>query len=458
MPSATSYDNTSYLFLPLRLPERVGFSDFLVQVQQSGCWDEIDDNPYYLFKYITDKVMAKDRKKRLCFHFRLLESARPVVGIPSRQTLCHTQAHKQAHASRGGTIRFRFYLESVDLFCFRTKVCAVVLRVSVDAKDPVEVSSALYYLKSAASENVTWTLESGQFAQQTLLGIAEGAFIQTGLDDPQFFFFSNRSRRVSNVLTYLEVGANDDYGRELFYLRNCYDDGFLYDPVCDSEHRRSETLVTSPSVTWGFTSEAAVCLACTERPDREFVKEEFSEEFRRQYLFMYMFLLHQKYMLYHFLTDYRTSNESLDSLESYRAQLFGFEADYLYTRITEVTQYQALYERLSEAFSLKEMFEDVREPLRELEEQRRQVANDREAERDAVINRALFWLSVLAVFSAWIDGMDFVSTLFGVFMGSEAADASLLVKGVQLAVVVGIAVTAILVLRRIHSAYSGDDA
>ena len=46
---------------------------------------------------------------------------------------------------------------------------------------------------------------------------------------------------------------------------------------------------------------------------------------------------------------------SLETLEEYRRQLYEFETDFVFSCVSEVPQYQELYDRIVQAFSLKKM-------------------------------------------------------------------------------------------------------
>ena len=90
-------------------------------------------------------------------------------------------------------------------------------------------------------------------------------------------------------------------------------------------------------------------------------------------------------------------------LAQYQKELSAFETNFVFTHVTEVPQYQTLYERVQQAFSIKSIFEDVREPLEKLTE----VRNRDEEKRRKTINAVLAVISFLAVFSALTDAFDF---------------------------------------------------
>ncbi len=46
-------------------------------------------------------------------------------------------------------------------------------------------------------------------------------------------------------------------------------------------------------------------------------------------------------------------------------------ADFVFSCVTEVAQYQRLYDRMTDVFALKDMYEDVNEPIRALTEEKK---------------------------------------------------------------------------------------
>ena len=221
--------------------------------------------------------------------------------------------------------------------------------------------------------------------------------------------------------------------RRDFYLRRCYSDGFIYTE--DDKLDEKEIFIPSKDTTWGISPEAAVCLVCPKHGSEKFLRETFYKNFNAQYLFMYIFLLHQKYVLYMFLTKIGIGiYNDLGTLEEYRQELYEFETDFVFSCVTEVPQYQKLYDRMTEAFSLKKMYEDVHEPLISLGEIRREAAENGQKKRDGNVNKALLMLSVLSFFSALVDSFDFVESFFGWFL-NEAG-----VRLVQVCCIIGISI------------------
>ena len=225
-------------------------------------------------------------------------------------------------------------------------------------------------------------------------------------------------------------------------MRRCYSDGFIYTE--DDKLDEKEIFIPSKDTTWGISPEAAVCLVCPKHGSEKFLRETFYKNFNAQYLFMYIFLLHQKYVLYMFLTKIGIGiYNDLGTLEEYRQELYEFETDFVFSCVTEVPQYQKLYDRMTEAFSLKKMYEDVHEPLISLGEIRREAAENGQKKRDGNVNKALLMLSVLSFFSALVDSFDFVESFFGWFL-NEAG-----VRLVQVCCVIGISIIVFLVFKNL---------
>lgn len=99
----------------------------------------------------------------------------------------------------------------------------------------------------------------------------------SGYSGIDFFYYANPSTERANVLTYLEVDPKDDYKRELFYLRRCYGEGFLYTE--NSQSDASEIYTPSKDTVWGISPEAAVCLVCTDLGREKFIKNTFYNNF-----------------------------------------------------------------------------------------------------------------------------------------------------------------------------------
>ena len=197
----------------------------------------------------------------------------------------------------------------------------------------------------------------------------------------------------------------------MFFLRYCYSRDFRY--YKDEEKEKREIFRTSANYLWGVSAEAAVCLGDAASAAETGFLTRFTGNFCTEYRFVYAMAIHQKYMLYKMLTDIGMAEENdLEKLNRFQTELNTFLTDFVFTCITEVPQYQILYEKVCEAMHLEQLYSDVNEPLKVLEEQRTREEQKRDEQREENTNHALFLLALLGVFSALIDSNDYVKAWF----------------------------------------------
>lgn len=428
--------NISYIFIPFIFEKRSDFTPLVEALNNSGSWEQIHDEIIYMLKYVADKIDSHNKKNCQCFHYKLKDSSREKFGLAAGDEWFSTRAHPFA----GQVESALFRILNVQLYCFSTSVGIIAFKISFEKDDPFWVSNAQYYLKKVSRERIFLKDPAND---TTMLDMAKALVSEfTQVSAFTFFHYANPKTERANILTYLEVKPQESYKKELFYLRRCYSDGFIYTE--NSKLDEGEIYVPSKATVWGISPEAAVCLVCPEFGHEEFLRGRFYENFNAQYLFMYVLLLHQKYVLYMFLTKIGVGTyNNLEKLEAYRHDLYEFETDFVFSCVTEVPQYQNLYDRMAEAFSLKKMYEDVHEPLISLAEVRREAAEEEQKRRDDNVNRALLMLSVLSFFSSLVDSFDFVESFFGWFLGKTG------VKIVQVCCIIGIVITVFFVFKNL---------
>lgn len=432
----SSLKNTSYIFIPFIFKKRSDFNPLIEALNNSDSWEQIHDEIVYMLKYVADKIDSRKKETCQCFHYKLRDPYRSKFGLATENEWFSTT--KCSFGGRHENALFRIL--SVQLYCFSTTVGIIAFKIHLEKDDPFWVSNAQYYLKKVSREKISL----GDPAKaKTMLDISEMLVKEfLAISEITFFYYANPSTERANILTFLEVEPQEHYKKELFYLRRCYSDGFIYTE--NSKLDEDEIFVPSKDIIWGISPEAAVCLVCPGPGREEFLRGKFYENFNKQYLFMYVLLLHQKYVLYMFLTKIGIGTyNNLDTLEEYRHELYEFETDFVFSCVTEVPQYQNLYDRMTKAFSLKRMYEDVHEPLLSLSEVRREAAENEKKKRDDNVNRALLMLSVLSFFSALVDSFDFVDSFFGWFLGGLG------VKIVQICCIIGIVVTVFFVFKNL---------
>ena len=315
--------NISYFFVPFIYDKRSDFKTLINVLDDSDMWEQIHDEIVYMLKYVAEKIDSYNKKTCQCFHYHLKEASRDQLGLAHKEDWFHTAPH----SFQGKQESIRFQILSAELYFFCTTVGIVAFKVCFEQNDPFWVSNAQYYLKKVSREKIYLDAD---ISATTMLDLSKKLVQNLSMvSEIDFFYYANSSTERANVLTYLEVDPKEDYKKELFYLRRCYSEGFLYaeNEKIDSE----EIYIPSKDTVWGLSPEATVCLACPGFGRQKFIQGTFYKNFNAQYLFMYVLLLHQKYVLYMFLTriDIEIYND-LDALEEYRNQLYEFETDFVF--------------------------------------------------------------------------------------------------------------------------------
>lgn len=413
-------ENTVYIFVPFRVNGEFALQKLHCAVTESGNWVQVQDEIKYMLKYVADKIDGRDIENCRCLHYALSDAAYGTSPALARGISLQTEVHDFGDKK----LPFDFELQNVQMYCFGMGIGIMAFKLRFTRNEYMWISTALYYLKKVGREKLyisQKTDETGvtmlELAKQ-LMAPVQGEF--------EFFFYANEGTERANVLTLLEVEPKEDYKKELYYLRRCYGEGFMYTENAKLDAK--EIHIPSADLQWGISPEAAACLIAPQMGRGEFLRGTFFKNFNAQYLFMYVLLLHQKYMLYLLQTQIGVGmRNDLKTLEDYRRQLYEFETDFVFSCVTEVEQYQRLYQHMTEAFSLKTMFEDVREPLISLREIRQEEEEKMRAKNEGRLSIALALLSLLGLFSAAPDSWELAKLVANALFGGKGAVAILCV-------------------------------
>lgn len=406
------FENFSYCFIPFSFSNEKGIKYFDERLTVGEVWHPVHDEVRYLHKYVSDKLINDDCEKKGCFHYHLDKKAAEFYNLHLEESNYYIAPKKYFNKN---DVEIRFSINNVELFAFSTSLGILAFQIKFEDNDIRKIAAAQYYMRKISyqkeSEKVKYRSCYGEIEDYDFIKISKSLFRDLKSDFVfDFFFYSAPKHARANFLTYVDVDKKDNYDEDLFYLKWCYHDAFSYDPVSDLED--SQNYVASSDIVWGISPSAAVCLVYRSKERAEFIEGVFQKNFMEQYLFTYILLLHQKYMMYYLLTEIGCAdNSNLEALENYKKRCYEFQTDYMFSYITEVPQYQRLYERVSKSFKLEEMFRDVQEPLTRLAEIQRQLRDEEEKQCDKAMNHMLSLLSVLTVFSAIADAAGITANL-----------------------------------------------
>lgn len=397
--------NISYLFVPLTTEDLEQFSVFRKGITKAHGWLPAGIENRYLHRYVLEQL-SKDGEDS-CSCFRLQEDYAREHGLQLGAKWYSTGEKKFKGTKIPG---FHFTISDVFLFTFDTPLCILAFELGFREDDPLYVASAQYYLRKINAEKIYFCQGAEQGLGENFAEISsrllQNCAPEIKLD---LFFYATRDNEKANFLTYVDVPAQDDYKKELFYLKWCYSDRFDY---CADLDDAGENYRASMNTQWGITVSSAVCLVNRSEEQSAFIQEKFQKNFKTQYLLLYVLLLHQKYMMYLFLTKMAAGlSGNVAQLEKYKTMLYDFETHYMISYVSEVPQYQKLYAKVRKAFALEEMFRGVQEPLLQLADIKKQKTEREERESDNRVNTSLTILSFLTIISALTDASGITANL-----------------------------------------------
>ncbi len=415
--------NISYLFIPFSMKSPADYRAVVKKARASLTWKPALDELLYLYKFVADKLDPSDENSCRCFHFHLSDDRRSAFGLDAPDSWLTFNT-----TNRDGKVTFSTSLQipDVQLYCFSTGVCILAIAMSFDTDDLMKIANAQYYIKKVGRGKLHTDTAAEGFSFLALARI-----LTRELGDFDYFFYANPDTERANFLTYVEHSGKDPIHKELHYLRWCMGESYTYAENPERDQRESHQ--ESEEKIWGISPEAAVCVTRPDLGNKSFLRGTFFVNFNNQYLYMYVLLLHQKYELYNLLTRIGVGKyNDLEKLEEYRKELYEFETDFVFSRITEVPQYQDLYDKISAAFALKDMYADVREPLVSLSEERRQESDKKQKAQDERMNKTLAVLSAITLISAFTD----LFALLGGLFAKLPADTLALVQYIVLGLLV----------------------
>ena len=406
--------NFSYIFIPLRIKQ---FETPLLNVRcdASESWERKQDSLRYLLRYVANKIDGTDGEAR-CRHYVMTKGC-DIIG---KKCVAFHKCEQSVTEAREG--RFELTPKQVELYTFSTGICLGAVLVELGSSDPKYQINARYHLKFVDRTQYTSDLREGSF---TILQLFAEYIGQVAGDiEPEYFFYTESKNRLSFVLTYMDCDDSDDTAENIAYLRNCAARSYcLY--LNEKADEEQNYRITN-EVSWGITDQSAVCLGHRNGGNPDFIDYVFLKNFKREYKFMFVFLLHQKYALYNFMMQIDTElRSSLSQLESYKERLGEFKTYFVFSRISETPQYQGLYEKVCRAFALESMYLDVNEPLdmmgeiirkkeqkqREEEEERAREEELSRAGRENRLGLLLAMLSLLGIYSAFADASQFAEII-----------------------------------------------
>ena len=434
--------NKSFIFFPFKVDSSL--SEISKALDASGRWRGFcstltkgtqkrdNDNTRYLLNHVGASIHANAADNDICVQ-RQLDKEKTVFRNNNVSFSFDTVFFGWNHLKRVSVGEFQ--LRGVYFYCFDTGVCLLVLEIEHLRSCIEDIADSLFLLKQCDKQviNVDRGLSGDRQNSSSDRRLSLRDIAETILSD----VLRNEYRLIDNwsvsdyqrsyVMTYVETLAPAT-DRQLFLLSHGYNTDFRYVADTDDKpriYRNNDTCI------WGLTTEASVCIARLTSENRSFITSAFSNNISNGYLLLFVLLLHQKYVLQEFLSknDLRNNQENCRSsvlARRYRDEFYLFEQKYNFRYVSDVAQYQNLYEIVYDSFKIDALFADVKEPLEAIKEELEEQEQEKEAKSDKKTEKALTILSLFAVFSALVDAWQSVSSLKEAISSFESVTAHII--------------------------------
>lgn len=359
-------------------------------------WDKQDkQSSKYMLSYVAKRIDCDDPNKSICTCWNLKKEF-----ILSERFFSKNLELKETY----------FSISNVKCFMFATKIVIFSIELDFSNADYDTLSSILYEIKQQKAPLIS--SKSGvAFNPKNYI---DNLICTTGMNElKNYDSYSNDSYQRINILTYYETENKEDIDDQImFRLSHIYNNNFIYSADTDDKFKvyKNNTVCT-----WGVTAEACACISYL-NGNNNFTRNVFRNNFDQYYLLMYAMVLHQKFNLYSILEEFGTvltakESDSYESAEKYRDSFYRFKQDYNFHIISEVTQYQNVYDLMYKAMSIDDILNDVKEPLDAINTILSEKHEKAERTSDKKTESALTVLSIFAVFSALIDSWDFLTNI-----------------------------------------------
>lgn len=432
--------NSSFFFFPFKSDNSL--NQISADLDTSGCWskmssfkngvnqnnngDSDNENARYLLKHVGEYFHSSANEQTICIQRKLDRSGDAF----KNKSVSHIfNMEFQSYDSVSQRIISHFRIKSANMYCFDTGICLLVIEIKHEEQNLQKISNSLFALKEFYKCGITLSPKSLKDARDLcfkqflswndiitpILLTAFETFSNVIVNSKHYQFIGNWSvpsyQRIY-IMSYIEMTEppKEEY---VFRLSHCYNDSFDFISDTDDLHA---TYKNNNTCTWGVSTESAVCFAELSPQKKEFIKGTFFQNINSGYQLLFVLLLHQKYVLQEFLAKNELrklagNNVDSDIAKKYRDELYLFEQKYNFRYISDVSQYQKLYELIYSSFKIDLLFADVKEPLDAIKSAIEERENMFETERDKKTQKALTVLSIFAFFSAVIDAWEFISEL-----------------------------------------------
>lgn len=242
-----------------------------------------------------------------------------------------------------------------------------------------------------------------------------------------------------------------DLSKLAFYLTNGYKDSYQMNP-----EETSHMYCPFGNATWYATKSGCGYYVCSTPENNSFFTEVMPVKIMADYFTLYILLLHQNYTLLKYAgeiegvlsadsADYLDDKKDFSNiLESIKTKINVFLVKSVYASVSHIQHQNGFYEYVKEMLGIQNDIESITIGLESLEELHRSKKTElREREmhkRQNQLSLGMGALSLLAIFSAFADGIGFVDILQTFWVGKSALQ--MIAYGIVLILILSVSIYA----------------
>lgn len=409
--------NHSCFFVPFRVQniddwkEKIEEKTFDKNGSSFKVWQRISDSiPVYLMKFINDGVGYKTGR-----HYAYQLTEKRAYHLPytdgNKKLLTCIMPHK-------GQVKEYTIDMRIRIHCFGTNIGFLVYDIwYADDMSYEDILTFNYLFKKVGIAE--FEIRSGSLSnlrQDTLnlLALSE-ALAANGLDSVEVFFHANHPiRMTSNVFSiYCDTGGRN-IEDQLFHFCHSYTTDYGYDEVYHDDGFGAYHPYAY--IHWGYCPDG---ISCVYLNINDFTYNELNGKLQNDYYFMYLVLLNQKYTLLSLINEMMISRKAIpEKWRNIQHKLITYQMEYSFPMASDEMTYHKIYGDMRKILLINELENN----LKDLSNRMYQLAAEEQREGEALadakrswrINLGLGMLSLLAIFSAFVDGTDMLNILFSI--------------------------------------------
>lgn len=373
-------------------------------------WEVIERKTIYLTRYLQE--IYERGEKGICGSYRLSVQARMDAGLPAENTTVYLLS--EMISGREG--EFSFLLKDITASLFSTGIGFLTLDiVHRDSESLEEIAD-----KSFALSNL-FTHEHDRSGKPSKL---------------HFYYYENENRHDFSLknAVYAILGVERLKERIELFPTNQRKKMNVYHSIFREQRNESDTKLvrilskglhagaieqkekydflesnfeyaTTENTSWSLCSNGVVSLSYDEEKNHEFLIHVYSRNVGNDYFLIYLFALHEREILLRYNYDVVKNWNNPKKLVAMKKELIRFNMWFSYNMVSVEMSYQNFYECLYRALKLEKLENDVQEVVAKVDEY---VSVNKERR----LNGILTAIALLAIFSAFADGLGMVDRLY----------------------------------------------